>query len=112
MLGRKRELRDINSRNFLASSNAERVAINTPIQGTAADMIKVAMIHIHKAFQENNLKSKMILQVHDELVFDVHKSEIEKVKEIILEKMPKAIPGLKVPIEVGIGVGQNWLEAH
>lgn len=112
MLGRKRELRDINSRNFLASSNAERVAINTPIQGTAADMIKVAMINIHKAFQENNLKSKMILQVHDELVFDVHKSEVEKVKEIILAKMPNAIPGLKVPIEVGIGVGQNWLEAH
>lgn len=112
MMGRKRVLRDINSRNFLASSNAERIAINTPIQGTAADMIKIAMTNISKAIKEQNLKSRMILQVHDELVFDVHKSEIDQVKAIIMDKMPTAIPNLKVPIEVEIGMGQNWLEAH
>ncbi len=112
MMGRKRVLRDINSRNFLASSNAERIAINTPIQGTAADMIKIAMVNINKAITAQNLKSRMILQVHDELVFDVHKSEVEQIKAIIMDKMPSAIPNLKVPIEVGIGVGQNWLEAH
>jgi DNA polymerase I len=112
MMGRKRVLRDINSRNFLASSNAERIAINTPIQGTAADMIKIAMTNINRAITAQGLKSRMILQVHDELVFDVHKSEIEEIKAIIMDKMPSAIPNLKVPIEVGIGVGQNWLEAH
>jgi DNA polymerase I len=112
MMGRKRVLRDINSRNFLASSNAERVAINTPIQGTAADMIKVAMINIHKEIYTRGLKSRMILQVHDELVFDVFKPELEELKAIILDKMPNAIPGLKVPIVVEIGIGQNWLEAH
>lgn len=112
MLGRRRELRDINSRNALASSNAERVAINTPIQGTAADMIKVAMINIHQSIREQNLKSRMILQVHDELVFDVYLPELETIKAIVLDKMPSAIPNLRVPIEVGIGVGNNWLEAH
>jgi DNA polymerase-1 len=112
MMGRKRVLRDINSRNFLASSNAERIAINTPIQGTAADMIKIAMINIHKEIYGRGLKSRMILQVHDELVFDVYKPELEEVKQIILDKMPNAIPNLKVPIEVGIGIGANWLEAH
>ena len=75
-------------------------------------MIKVAMINIHKAFKEKNLKSRMVLQVHDELVFDVFKPELETVKEIILDKMPNAIPNLKVPILVEIGIGENWLEAH
>jgi DNA polymerase-1 len=112
MLGRKRELRDINSRNNFIASNSERVAINTPIQGTAADMIKVAMINIHREFNSQNLKSAMVLQVHDELVFDVYKPELDKVKEIILDKMPNAIPNLQVPILVEIGVGDNWLEAH
>jgi DNA polymerase I len=112
MIGRKRVLRDINSRNFLASSNAERVAINTPIQGTAADMIKIAMINIHKEIRDRKLQSRMILQVHDELVFDVYKPELEEIKAIILDKMPTAIPNLGVPIEVGIGTGSNWLEAH
>lgn len=112
LLGRRRNLRDINSRNSLTASNAERVAINTPIQGTAADMIKIAMINIHKEFKAQNLKSVMVLQVHDELVFDVYKPELENVKTIIGDKMKNAIPGLKVPILVEMGVGNNWLEAH
>ncbi|MBP6235883.1 MAG: DNA polymerase I [Saprospiraceae bacterium] len=112
LLGRRRNLRDINSRNSLTASNAERIAINTPIQGTAADMIKIAMINIHQIFRENNLKSKMVLQVHDELVFDVYKPELDQVKIIIEDKMKNAIPTLKVPIIVEMGVGNNWLEAH
>ena len=112
LLGRRRNLRDINSRNSLTASNAERVAINTPIQGTAADMIKIAMINIHKEFKAQNLKSVMVLQVHDELVFDVYKPELENVKTIIGDKMKNAIPDLKVPILVEMGVGNNWLEAH
>ncbi len=112
LLGRRRYLRDIDSRNSLARSNAERVAINTPIQGTAADLIKVAMINIHKALLDKKLDTKMILQVHDELVFDVPMGEIETVKPIIHELMTTAIPNLKVPILVEMGVGKNWLEAH
>ncbi len=112
LLGRRRNLRDINSRNSLTASNAERVAINTPIQGTAADMIKIAMIDIHKAFKQQKLKSVMVLQVHDELVFDVYKPELEQVKSIISSKMQNAIPDLKVPILVEMGIGHNWLEAH
>lgn len=112
LMGRRRELRDINSRNALARTNAERVAINTPIQGSAADMIKVAMINIHKALKDGNFKSKMIMQVHDELVFDVYKPELETVKPIIENLMKSAIPNLQVPILVGMDVGENWLEAH
>ncbi len=112
LLGRRRNLRDINSRNSLTASNAERVAINTPIQGTAADMIKIAMIDIHQAFKQQKLKSVMVLQVHDELVFDVYKPELEHVKNIISSKMQNAIPNLKVPILVEMGIGHNWLEAH
>ena len=112
LLGRRRQLRDINSKSSLERSNAERIAINTPIQGSAADMIKIAMINVHKALKEGNFKTKMILQVHDELVFDAHKSELEQLKPIIDEKMRTAIPDLKVPILVGMGVGANWLEAH
>lgn len=112
MMGRKRHIRDINSRNTLASSNAERVAVNTPIQGSAADLIKVAMINIHKLFAEKKLETKMILQVHDELVFDVPKNELEIVKPLIADSMRNAFPNLSVPIEVGMGVGDNWLEAH
>jgi DNA polymerase-1 len=112
LLGRKRMLRDINSRNGLTRSNAERMAINTPIQGTAADMIKLAMIEIHQVFKKENFKSKMIMQVHDELVFDVFKSELETVKPIIQEKMKNAIPGLTVPIVISMDTGNNWLEAH
>jgi DNA polymerase I len=112
LMGRRRILRDIDSRNSLARSNAERVAINTPIQGSAADMIKIAMIDIHKILKDKQLKTKMVLQVHDELVFDVYKPELEEIKKIVENGMKNALPNLKVPIEVGVGVGQNWLEAH
>ena len=112
LLGRRRYIRDINSRNSLARSNAERVAINTPIQGTAADMIKMAMVHLHKALKEGGFKTKMIIQVHDELVFDVPKEELEGIKPIIEEKMKNAITGLQVPILVSMDTGEHWLDAH
>ena len=112
LMGRKRYLRDIDSRNALARSNSERVAVNTPIQGSAADLIKIAMINIHNELKAKGLETKMILQVHDELVFDVPKSELDIVKPLIAHCMKTAIPNLKVPIEVGMGVGDNWLEAH
>jgi len=92
---------------------AERNAINSPIQGTAADMIKLAMIKVHAAFKRHNFKSKMLLQVHDELVFDAHKDEIELIKPVILECMQNALelPNA-VPTDAEIGMGTNWLEAH
>lgn len=111
LLGRKRYLRDINSSNPTVRGFAERNAINAPIQGSAADMIKIAMIHIQKEFLQKKLKSKMILQVHDELVFDVHKDELETVKPIVKDKMIHAIK-LSVPIEVEMGTGSTWLSAH
>jgi len=111
LLGRRRYVPDIHSNNATVRGFAERNAINAPIQGTAADMIKIAMIEIHSALKEANLKSKMILQVHDELVFDVLHSEMEKVKAIALEKMQKAMK-LEVPLVAEYGVGENWLEAH
>jgi DNA polymerase-1 len=86
--------------------------VNTPIQGTAADLIKVAMVNIHQALEEGGFQSKMILQVHDELVFDVHRSELERIQPLIQEKMTHALPHLKVPILVEMGVGENWLQAH
>lgn len=112
MLGRRRKLRDINSRNGMLRSGAERIAINTPIQGTAADMIKLAMIKVFDSMETNQLRSKMILQVHDELVFDVYKPELDTLKEIVEYQMKNALPDLKVPIIVGMGVGNDWLEAH
>jgi DNA polymerase-1 len=111
MLGRKRWLKDINSSNAVVRGYAERNAINMPIQGTAADMIKLAMITIHKTLKQQKLRSRMILQVHDELVFDVHKEEVEIIKPLILEGMRNALP-LAVPVDVEIGVGANWLQAH
>ena len=111
LLGRKRWLRDINSANATVRSFAERNAVNAPIQGTAADMIKIAMINIHREMNEQNFKSRMLLQVHDELVFDVYKPELEKLKALVEQNMREALP-LKVPVEVGIGTGNNWLEAH
>ena len=100
ILGRRRYLRDINSRNQTIRGYAERNAINAPIQGSAADMIKVAMINIHQWMKDEKLKSKMILQVHDELVFDTHKSELELIKTKVPEFMKTAIP-LDVPMEIG-----------
>ena len=88
------------------------MAINTPIQGTAADMIKIAMINVEKEMVKQGLQSKMILQVHDELVFDVYKPELEQMKELVESKMASAIAGLQVPILVEAGIGENWLEAH
>ena len=112
IMGRRRYLRDIDSRNGVLRSHAERNAINTPVQGSAADMIKIAMVDINEAFEKQQFKSKMILQVHDELVFDAHKDELETIKPIIEEKMKYALPDLKVPILVEMGEGQNWREAH
>lgn len=113
LMGRKRWLRDINSANFTVRAFAERNAINSPIQGSAADMIKLAMIKMHREFVKHNFKSKMLLQVHDELVFDAHKSEIEKIKPIILNCMQTALalPN-DVPTDAELGIGNNWLEAH
>jgi len=113
LMGRKRWLRDIHSANNVVRSYAERNAINSPIQGTAADMIKLAMIHIHQAMKEKKLQSKMILQVHDELVFDAHKEEVDILKPIIVEHMQKALPlPNNVPVVAEVGTGNNWLEAH
>ena len=112
LLGRKRSLRDINSRSSVARSLAERMAMNTPIQGTAADMIKLAMIRIHRMLREKGFKTRMILQVHDELVFDAPRNEVERVTPLIEELMREAIPNLDVPIVVETGTGENWLEAH
>lgn len=111
ILKRRRYLRDINSANMTVRGFAERNAINAPIQGSAADMIKIAMIQIQKDIEDQKLSGKMIMQVHDELVFDVPKNEVETFKRIISERMTKAIT-LRVPIEVEIGEGSNWLEAH
>lgn len=109
--GRKRWLRDINSNNATVRNFAERMAINAPIQGTAADMIKLAMIDIHAEMKKRQLKSKMILQVHDELLFDVTLDEIDELKLLVTDLMAKAMP-LKVPVLAEAGVGLNWLEAH
>jgi DNA polymerase-1 len=110
LLGRRRYIPEINSSNRQRREFAERVAINTPIQGTAADLIKVVMIEIAKEFKINNLKSKMILQVHDELVFEVHKDELDWIKKMVKDKMENTIE-LNVPITVDIKIGKNWLEA-
>ncbi len=111
LLGRKRWLRDINSGNATVRSYAERNAINAPIQGSAADMIKVAMINIYNELEQKKFRTRMLLQVHDELVFDVYKPELEEVKPIIERLMREALP-LRVPVEVGLGTGLNWLDAH
>lgn len=111
LFGRRRYLKDINSHNATVRGFAERNAINAPIQGTAADIIKVAMIQIYRRFKAENLKSKMILQVHDELNFSVYPDEKEKVERIVIEEMQKAIE-MKVPLIADCGFGNNWLEAH
>jgi DNA polymerase-1 len=111
MMKRRRYLRDINSANATVRGFAERNAINAPIQGTAADMIKIAMINIYDEITRLKMKSRMILQVHDELVFDVYKKEIEDLRAMVDEKMKNAIR-LDVPVEIEISSGGNWLEAH
>jgi DNA polymerase-1 len=111
MFGRKRYLPDINSRNQVVRGNAERNAINAPIQGTAADIIKIAMISIHKRLQEEKFMSKMILQVHDELIFETVLSELDKLKDLVIHEMSEAAK-LSVPLKVDWGTGNNWLEAH
>lgn len=112
MAGRRRYLRDINSRNGTTRAAVERNAINTPIQGVGADMIKLAMVKINNAFQEHGFKSRMILQVHDELVFDVVREEVEEVGEVAKTCMETAFPLGDIPIEVEMGTGPHWLEAH
>jgi DNA polymerase-1 len=113
LMGRKRWLKDINSANFTVRGFAERNAINSPIQGTAADMIKLAMIKIDAEFKKQNFKSKMLLQVHDELVFDAHKEEVDRIKPIILHCMQTALALPNgVPTDAEIGMGDNWLKAH
>jgi DNA polymerase-1 len=109
--GRRRYIRDIRSSNATVRGAAERNAINAPIQGTAADMIKIAMVNVHRELASRKLRTKMLLQVHDELVFDLFKSEEKEVLALVEEKMKTAIP-LDVPIEVEAGVGKTWLEAH
>lgn len=111
ILNRKRYLKDINGRNAVMRGFAERNAINAPIQGSAADIIKIAMIAIHEEFQKQNFKSKMLLQVHDELVFDAHLSEVETIKPIIKSKMENAVK-LDVDLLVELDIADNWLEAH
>ncbi|KIB00025.1 DNA polymerase I [Flavobacterium sp. KMS] len=111
ILGRRRYLKDINSQNAVVRGGAERNAVNAPIQGSAADVIKIAMINIHKKLTSENWKSKMLLQVHDELVFDVHNSELEKIQPMIKHEMENAFI-MAVPLEVELGLGKDWLEAH
>ena len=111
VLGRRRYLKDINSQNAIVRGGAERNAVNAPIQGSAADIIKIAMINIHNKLKDENWKSKMLLQVHDELVFDVHNDELEKIQPMIKHEMENAFK-LEVPLVVDLGMGKNWLEAH
>lgn len=109
--GRRRYLKNINSKNFAVRQFEERVAINMPIQGAAADMIKIAMVNLYEHFKKKNYKSRMVLQVHDELLFDVYKPELEEIRAVVKDKMENAMK-LKVPITVDSGVGDNWLDAH
>ena len=111
ILGRRRYLRDIDSRNYTLRSFAERNAINTPVQGSAADIIKLSMIKIFNDLNSKFMKTKLILQVHDELVFEAPQNEVEQAKKIIIDNMENAYK-LEVPLTVDIGVGENWLEAH
>jgi len=113
LMGRKRWLKDINSANFTVRGFAERNAINSPIQGTAADMIKLAMVKVYEEMRKRKLKSRMLLQVHDELVFDAYKSEVDELRPLIIECMQAALPLPNgVPVVAEAGVGENWLEAH
>ena len=110
LFGRKRNIPELNNTVYMIRQSGERIALNTPVQGTAADIIKLAMVKVYKALKENNLKSKMIVQVHDELVFDVYKNELEKVNKIVTETMNN-IYELKVPLSVTAEYGKNWYDA-
>jgi DNA polymerase-1 len=113
LMGRKRWLKDINSANFTVRGFAERNAINSPIQGTAADMIKLAMQKVYAAMKKEKMKSRMILQVHDELLFDAIREEVAELKPLILENMQSALPlPNEVPVIAECGEGDNWLAAH
>jgi DNA polymerase-1 len=111
LLGRRCAVPEISSKNGAIRSYAERNAINYPIQGSAADIVKVAMVRIHNRLATEGLKTRMVLQVHDELVFDVPQDELEKVRELVRNEMEGAVE-LNVPLVVDIGVGNNWREAH
>jgi DNA polymerase-1 len=111
LLGRKRPLRDINSRNATVRAGAERIAVNTPVQGSAADLIKLAMVAVSTKIKEKGLRSRLLLQVHDELVFDVPREEIEQMRALVEECMTGVVK-LPIPLKVDIGIGDNWLEAH
>jgi DNA polymerase-1 len=111
ILGRRRPVWDATSDNRMRREAAERMAINMPIQGTAAEMIKLAMIQIHQDLKANHFQSRMILQIHDELLFEVPENEVEDLKTLVVERMEKALP-LSVPIVVDCGVGNSWYEAH
>jgi DNA polymerase-1 len=111
VLGRRRYLKDINSPNAIVRGAAERNAVNAPIQGSAADIIKIAMINIYNKLSHGNFKTKMLLQVHDELVFDVYKPELEAMKTLIKTEMEQAFI-MDVPLDVEVDTGLNWLEAH
>ena len=111
IVGRKRFLNDINSRNGMIRSSAERNAVNTPVQGSAADIIKISMIKIFNELNKKSMQTKLILQVHDELIFEAPVNEIDEAKKIITKNMENAYK-LEVPLTVDIGVGKNWLEAH
>lgn len=111
VMGRRRYLKDINARNAMVRGGAERNAVNAPVQGSAADIIKVAMISIFDEMKNRKMQSEMLLQVHDELIFDTHKDEVDELKELIKDKMENAFK-LDVPLDIEIGAGQNWLEAH
>ena len=111
MFKRRRPIPELNSSNFMQRSFGERVAMNSPIQGTAADIMKIAALNLYRSLKEKNLKSKIVLQVHDELLVEVYNSEIEQVKEIIEKEMKNAAT-LKVNLEIGMEMGSNWFEAH
>ena len=111
VLGRRRYLKDINTANAIVRGAAERNAVNAPIQGSAADIIKIAMINIHEKLEKGGYKTKMLLQVHDELVFDVYKPELSVMESLIKTEMENAYI-LSVPLDVELGIGENWLQAH
>ena len=111
LLGRKRAVWDSDSQNKIRRDAAERMAINMPIQGTAAEMIKLAMIKIHRKLKSEKLKSKLIMQIHDELLLEVHKDEVDYITKIVIDYMRDAMK-LDVPIEIDFGIGPSWYEAH